>query len=445
MRPSRSHESLSIALKNASTLTTVPDIGNRSNQSNSDYDERLLNGRLNQSASYQSSLSSSDNQQAYEHQQQQLQQQKIDYLIKLNLSESNENSKGLLSKHAPQYSAHSLPPAAPSSISLGGAGKEHLPVIVHSIHNSLLNEENCFEIRCLNSMITIISNSPTSTQQQQQPQPQLQVGFGIAQADNSGHDSGDREGDEEDSGQRDDENDRSKSETTATIEEEASVSKARKNISGPHVKKPPARMIRSPQSLQFTSSNSIKYLNTSQHYCPRYFMCRTSDERDKWLQCLKNVIHPNVVSERHEENSLNMWLLEAKGQPISSKANKKYFCDILINGALYARTCCKDKKEILFWGESFDFNGIASGCESVRVELYQETVETQKKKSKKEKEKDKDRQQDSLSMNTVNSISSVFSGSGSSSTTGSIGLSSFHASNQIMLGLYIFLASFNLV
>ena len=78
-----------------------------------------------------------------------------------------------------------------------------------------------------------------------------------------------------------------------------------------------------------------------------------------------------------------MWLLEAKGNPIGTKPTKKYFCELFLNNVLHARTCAKDRRDILFWGESFDFGGVT--CQSVRVALYQETV-LKKKQSKKDKE-----------------------------------------------------------
>jgi len=84
-------------------------------------------------------------------------------------------------------------------------------------------------------------------------------------------------------------------------------------------------------------------------------MCRSNEEKEKWIQCLRGVIEPNFLNNRRDENSLQLWILEAKGQAISSKPNKKYFCQVMLNNTLFARTCCKLKKEILFWGENFDF------------------------------------------------------------------------------------------
>ena len=84
-------------------------------------------------------------------------------------------------------------------------------------------------------------------------------------------------------------------------------------------------------------------------------MCRSSEEREKWVQCFRNVAYPNLANERHSVNSLQVWLLEAKGLAISTKPTKKYFCQVLINNNVYGRTCSKHKKDILFWGENFDF------------------------------------------------------------------------------------------
>lgn len=117
-----------------------------------------------------------------------------------------------------------------------------------------------------------------------------------------------------------------------------------------------ASLSSSQETSATTPTNFVRYIPTSTSgQQPRYFMCRSSDERDKWLQCVRDVAAPNQVDERHEENSLQVWLLEAKGQAISSKPNRKYFCEVYLNTELGARTCTKEKREILFWGESFEF------------------------------------------------------------------------------------------
>lgn len=54
----------------------------------------------------------------------------------------------------------------------------------------------------------------------------------------------------------------------------------------------------------------------------RYFSCRTADERDRWVDSLRKAVNPNYDNVRRTENSLKIFILEAKG--IGSK--KRYFC-----------------------------------------------------------------------------------------------------------------------
>jgi hypothetical protein len=102
----------------------------------------------------------------------------------------------------------------------------------------------------------------------------------------------------------------------------------------------------------------IKYhmsgTSEQQEFC-KYFLCRSTDEKEKWLYIIKHVINPNYDHERHTDNTLQLCLLEAKGNGIQQSHKKKYFCEILINNCVHARTCLKEKKDILFWGENFEF------------------------------------------------------------------------------------------
>ena len=151
----------------------------------------------------------------------------------------------------------------------------------------------------------------------------------------------------------------------------------------------------------------LNYYEATPLHFPLNFMCRSNEEKEKWKQCLRGVIEPNFLNNRRDENALQLWILEAKGQAISSKPNKKYFCQVFLNNALHARTCCNFKKDILFWRENFDFkykkncfffNNFSKillnffskfssniQCDNLRVEIYQETVETHKKKIAKQK------------------------------------------------------------
>ncbi|XP_064092568.1 uncharacterized protein LOC135205657 isoform X4 [Macrobrachium nipponense] len=108
----------------------------------------------------------------------------------------------------------------------------------------------------------------------------------------------------------------------------------------------------------------------------RYFSCRTADERDRWVDSLRKAVNPNYDNMRRTENSLKIFILEAKG--VANK--KKYFCELLLDNSLYARTSSKQKCEMCFWGEQFEFHNLPS-VENITVALYREG----EKKRKKEK------------------------------------------------------------
>uniref|UniRef100_A0A1I8GVJ8 C2 domain-containing protein n=1 Tax=Macrostomum lignano TaxID=282301 RepID=A0A1I8GVJ8_9PLAT len=68
---------------------------------------------------------------------------------------------------------------------------------------------------------------------------------------------------------------------------------------------------------------------------------------------LKKVNRPDLENTRHKENSLKLWIFEAKRLP----TKKRYFCEICLNHILYARTTSKEKtaESDPFWGEPFEF------------------------------------------------------------------------------------------
>lgn len=109
---------------------------------------------------------------------------------------------------------------------------------------------------------------------------------------------------------------------------------------------------------------------------PRYFSCRSADERDKWVHSLRKSVQPDQEHMRRTENSLKIWILEAKG--IANK--KRYFCDLCLDKTLYARTSSKQKGDMCFWGEHFDFHNLPL-VNVINVNLYRE-ADRKKKRDK---------------------------------------------------------------
>ncbi|EDW26840.1 GL14748 [Drosophila persimilis] len=86
----------------------------------------------------------------------------------------------------------------------------------------------------------------------------------------------------------------------------------------------------------------------------RYYSCGSRQERDLWIYSLRKSIAPNAEHTRRTDNSLKMWVYEAKNLP----AKKKYFCELQLDKTLYGRTSVKLQTDLLFWGEHFDFPDI---------------------------------------------------------------------------------------
>lgn len=79
---------------------------------------------------------------------------------------------------------------------------------------------------------------------------------------------------------------------------------------------------------------------------------------------------------RRTDNSLQLWVLEAKGVAVK----KRYFCELCLDKTLYARTSAKLKAELCFWGEHFAFHQLPN-VNAINVHLYRE-ADRKKKRDK---------------------------------------------------------------
>ena len=65
---------------------------------------------------------------------------------------------------------------------------------------------------------------------------------------------------------------------------------------------------------------------------------------------MRRTINPRMDEERRIENALQIWILEAKGVP----SKRRYYCELVLDNTLYARTSSKAQGDFCFFGEFFD-------------------------------------------------------------------------------------------
>ncbi|XP_052223536.1 disabled homolog 2-interacting protein-like isoform X5 [Dreissena polymorpha] len=116
-------------------------------------------------------------------------------------------------------------------------------------------------------------------------------------------------------------------------------------------------------------------LQVSTMHGRKFISCRTAEEREKWMLSLRKTANPQQENTRRCESSLKVWVQEAKNVP----SKRRYFCEVLLDKTLYARTSIKTMGDMLFWGEQFEFNNLPA-VEYLVVNLYREGDQKKKKK-----------------------------------------------------------------
>lgn len=105
-----------------------------------------------------------------------------------------------------------------------------------------------------------------------------------------------------------------------------------------------------------------------------YGSCKNKEEQDRWVESLRKGVQPNMDECRRVDNSLKLWVWEAKNIP----PKKKYFCEIFLDNAYCAKTSSKIQAEMLFWGEFFEFNNLKN-INQIIIQLYREADKKKKK------------------------------------------------------------------
>ncbi|XP_041974028.1 ras GTPase-activating protein raskol isoform X3 [Aricia agestis] len=116
---------------------------------------------------------------------------------------------------------------------------------------------------------------------------------------------------------------------------------------------------------------------SAENRAPRYFACASRKERDRWIYSLRQAARPDEMRTRRCERTVKLWLLEAKAIP----PKKRYYCEILLDDTLYARSSTKLKTELCFWGEVYEFSNLPA-VRAIHVNVYREPERRGRKRDK---------------------------------------------------------------
>ncbi|XP_054859245.1 RAS protein activator like-3 [Eublepharis macularius] len=101
----------------------------------------------------------------------------------------------------------------------------------------------------------------------------------------------------------------------------------------------------------------------------RCFSCTSAIERTRWMEDLCRAVQPSKDNCERTEHMLSLWVYEAR----DLAPRKPCFCELRLDGALYARTTTKQSSPTgtIFWGEHFDLKSLPPAQE-LQVCLVQE-------------------------------------------------------------------------
>ncbi|XP_059200074.1 RAS protein activator like-3 [Centropristis striata] len=149
----------------------------------------------------------------------------------------------------------------------------------------------------------------------------------------------------------------------------------------------------------------FEVINSENTHC---FGCSSAAERDRWIEDLRRAAQPNKDNIERTENSLSLWVNEAKDLP----AKRSYYCELHLDGTLFARTSSRavgkapNRSSLagdgstgasggpgagggaaggcqLFWGEFFELDNLPS-VSQITLHLFREEEPKKKRHSREE-------------------------------------------------------------